>query len=69
MIDWRDQFLAKTDLGPEDNFHFVVLGNKCDLENREVSKEEAKELFEDKHGLAYYEVSAKEGQNIDQVFQ
>lgn len=33
--------MNKTDLGPEDNFHFVVLGNKSDLEHREVSKEEA----------------------------
>lgn len=34
-----------------------------------MTKEEAKELFEEKHGLAYYEVSAKEGQNIDEIFR
>ncbi len=69
VIDWRDQFLSKTDLGPEDNFHFVVLGNKCDLENREVTKEEAEQFFQSKHGLSYFEVSAKEDKNIETVFK
>lgn len=68
VIEWRDQFLAKTDLGPEDNFHFVVLGNKCDLENREVSQEEAEEFFQQKHGLTYFEVSAKDGLNVEFAF-
>jgi GTPase SAR1 family protein len=60
--------MNKTDLGPEDNFHFVVLGNKCDLEHREVSIEEAEDLFKNKYGLDYFEVSAKDGKNVDYVF-
>jgi GTPase SAR1 family protein len=60
--------MNKTDLGPEDNFHFVVLGNKCDLEHREVTIEEAEEFFKVKHGLDYFEVSAKDGKNVENVF-
>ncbi|MBI2785617.1 MAG: GTP-binding protein [Legionella longbeachae] len=54
-----------------DNDHVikVVVGNKIDdVENRSVSYAEAKELAE-KLGCSFIEVSAKTGQNINELFQ
>ena len=51
------------------NIKIILVGNKCDLESdREVKKEEAKE-FAKKYKLDFcYEVSAKEGINVEQLF-
>lgn len=45
---------------------FILVGNKCDL-NREVSKEEAENIAS-KYGLNYFEVSAKTGFGVDELF-
>jgi small GTP-binding protein len=46
----------------------VIVGNKSDLhEKRAVSKEEAVELSV-KHGLKYFETSAKTGEKVKDVF-
>jgi small GTP-binding protein len=47
VMEWKNQFLSKTDIDPRDGFQFVVLGNKCDLSAREVSTEEAQRFFSD----------------------
>jgi len=44
----------------------MLIGNKCDLEQRQVSNQEAMD-FANKHGLVYLEASAKTAQNVDQV--
>jgi small GTP-binding protein len=47
---------------------FVLVGNKTDQsKHREVTKEEAG-LFATRHGMDYYETSAKNGSNVDEVF-
>ena len=38
LDSWRDEFLIQA--SPRENFPFVVLGNKIDLENRQVSSNE-----------------------------
>lgn len=46
----------------------MLIGNKCDLENkRQVSKEEG-EQFAKAHGLVFMETSAKTAQNVDDAF-
>lgn len=49
-----------------EGFVFVV-GNKIDLQNREVSETEAREYCE-KMGAPYFEISAKTGDNVSQLF-
>ena len=46
----------------------VVVGNKCDLKEREVSKEDIK-LLTEHYGLCYFETSAKTGEKINNLFQ
>lgn len=36
MDSWRDEFLIQASPRDPENFPFVVLGNKCDMENRVV---------------------------------
>ena len=52
-----------------DNIIKILVGNKSDIENkRKVSKEEA-EIFSTQNGFVkYYETSAKEDKNIEEMF-
>ena len=50
-----------------ENTTLVLCGNKIDLENREVKKEEGEELAK-KEGMAFFEVSAKTEENIKNMF-
>ena len=46
----------------------ILVGNKCDLEEeRQVKKEEGKD-YAKKEKIKFYEVSAKEGTNINTAF-
>lgn len=45
----------------------VLVGNKYDYEQRQISKNEAKEIAL-KYGLHYFEASAKTGKGVDEVF-
>lgn len=46
----------------------IVVGNKCDREDRQVSKEDGQQLAE-KQELIFLETSAKENTNIEAAFQ
>ena len=49
-----------------EDFPIVLVGNKCDLEEkREISKEEGEELAK-KYGLSFYETSNKNNINIEE---
>lgn len=41
LDSWRDEFLIQASPRDPENFPFVVLGNKIDLENRQASRESA----------------------------
>ena len=50
------------------NILICLIGNKIDLENkREVSYEEGKN-FAEENDLLFFETSAKEGNNIQEIF-
>ena len=50
-----------------ENTTLVLCGNKTDLSEREVKKEEGEALAQ-KEGIAFFEVSAKTGDNIKNMF-
>ena len=45
----------------------MLIGNKCDLPERQVSKEEG-EAFAKANGLLFLETSARDATNIDNAF-
>merc|ERR1712199_64700 len=72
LDNWRDEFLIQASPKDPDNFPFVVLGNKIDVDggnSRVVSEKKAKAWCSSKGGIPYFETSAKEDVNIDSAFQ
>ena len=48
----------------------ILVGNKCDMKDqRRVFQDQAKELAQKNNGMKYYDVSAKENININDVFE
>jgi len=73
---WRDKFMLNSKGSSRrlpDNksppAFFVLLANKIDLEERVVTSEEIVTFCEENGGIQYFEVSAKEGINVDSVFR
>lgn len=52
----------------ENDVPMILVGNKIDLGQREVSKEEAEEVAR-KYDALYVETSAKTGENVQQTFR
>jgi len=72
LENWRDEFLIQASPTDPDNFPFVVLGNKIDVDNgnsRVVSEKKAKSWCTSKGGIPYFETSAKEDYNVEAAFQ
>ncbi|CAG0890869.1 unnamed protein product [Cyprideis torosa] len=69
LDSWRDEFLIQASPRDPENFPFVVIGNKIDLENRAVSSKRAQQWCQTKNEIPYYETSAKENVNVEQAFQ
>ncbi|XP_035681969.1 ras-related protein Rab-9B-like [Branchiostoma floridae] len=65
---WKKEFLYYADVRDPDNFPFVVLGNKCDMEDREVATEQAEAWCRENGDLPLYETSAKDAINVDTAF-
>jgi Ras-related protein Rab-1A len=63
------EWLKQIEKHAKENVFKFLVGNKSDLaEERKVTFEEAKE-YADKHDLPYIETSAKEGININELFE
>lgn len=45
----------------------VLIGNKCDVSERQVTEEEGKKMAQEM-GIEFFEVSAKEDVNIKETF-
>lgn len=69
LDDWYDLFLIQAGPRKSANFPFVVIGNKIDLENREVSAKRARQWCSCRGDLPYFETSAKRADNVEQAFQ
>ena len=50
------------------DFQKIVVGNKLDLENREIDKERAVKFCKE-HNLKYFETSAKKDINVERIFK
>ncbi|TPX55960.1 hypothetical protein PhCBS80983_g04900 [Powellomyces hirtus] len=71
LDSWRDEFLLQASPRDPDNFPFVVLGNKVDIEEskRQVSKKRAMTWCQQKGNIPYFETSAREAIDVEKSFQ
>ncbi|CAD6582464.1 MAG: hypothetical protein CYPHOPRED_002042 [Cyphobasidiales sp. Tagirdzhanova-0007] len=71
LDSWRDEFLIQASPRDPENFPFVVIGNKIDMEEsrRMVSQKRAMTWCQQKGNIPYFETSAKEAINVEQAFQ
>ncbi|THH16763.1 hypothetical protein EW146_g3923 [Bondarzewia mesenterica] len=71
LDSWRDEFLIQASPHDPENFPFVVLGNKIDMEEnkRQVTQKRAMTWCQSKGNIPYFETSAKEAINVEQAFQ
>jgi Ras-related protein Rab-7A len=63
---WYDDFLINAI--PHSKFPFVLLANKVDLDNRQVTKEEALQWCKSRNNMSFFETSAKDGTNVEEAF-
>ncbi|CAG9831079.1 unnamed protein product [Diabrotica balteata] len=68
LDSWRDEFLIQASPREPENFPFVLLGNKVDLEPRAISPKRAQQWCQSKNNIPYFETSAKDGLNVEQAF-
>lgn len=69
LDSWRDEFLIQASPRDPENFPFVVIGNKIDMETRAVTAKRAQQWCHGKGDIPYFETSAKEAINVEQAFQ
>ena len=65
---WKKEFLYYADVQDPENFAFVVLGNKVDLQEERVISTDEAQLWCDDNKIPYYETSAKDAVNVDAAF-
>lgn len=68
LDSWRDEFLIQASPRDPDHFPFVVIGNKVDLDAREVTPRQASQWCASKGGIPSFEASAREAINVEQAF-
>ncbi|XP_073682226.1 ras-related protein Rab-7a isoform X1 [Garra rufa] len=64
---WKKEFLVQACPSDPSGFPFIVLGNKIDLDYREVSTKQAQQWCSE-IGAEYFECSAKEDIGVDSTF-
>ncbi|XP_067848804.1 ras-related protein Rab-9A [Heptranchias perlo] len=67
--NWKKEFIYYADVKEPDNFPFVVLGNKIDVNERQVSTDEAQAWCKDNGNHPYFETSAKDATNVAVAFE
>ncbi|XP_076468470.1 ras-related protein Rab-9B-like [Babylonia areolata] len=65
---WRKEFLYYADIQDGVTFPFVVIGNKIDMEGRQVMSEDARSWCSASGNLPYFETSAKDSVNVEHAF-
>lgn len=69
LSTWCDEFLIQSTPSDPDNFPFVVLGNKIDVEEqRQVTEKRARSWCESRGNVQYFETSAKTADGVEEAF-
>ena len=67
---WRKEFAYYADIADDNvsSFPFVIIGNKVDVSERQVTTGEATEWCKQSGNLPYFETSAKDATNVEAAF-
>ena len=68
LTNWMSEFVLQGEVQEVESFPFVIIGNKIDINQRQVSTEEATEFCASK-GIPYFEASAKQDIGIQEAFE
>jgi len=68
-FDHLKNWLADIDKFAKEGVTKILVGNKCDLEQRRVISKEQGMEFAKKHNIEFFETSAKDCQNIQNIFE
>jgi len=68
LAAWKKAFLIQIGQENNDEFPMIILANKVDAENRQVTKSEVKDWCQKQH-VSFFETSAKEAINVDEAFK
>ncbi|XP_035744700.1 ras-related protein Rab-9B isoform X3 [Egretta garzetta] len=69
LSNWQKEFIYYADVKDPEHFPFVVLGNKIDKLERQVSTEEAQAWCMENGNYPYLETSAKDDTNVAVAFE
>mmetsp|Transcript_27332 Transcript_27332/g.63729 ORF Transcript_27332/g.63729 Transcript_27332/m.63729 type:complete len:215 (-) Transcript_27332:99-743(-) len=70
LDSWRAEFLLQASPRDPDDFPFVVLGNKSDLDSkRKVTATRAQQWCKSNNNIPYHETSAATAANVEAAFQ
>lgn len=70
ISNWKDEFLIQANVKNPENFPFVIIGNKIDVDESKkvISDKKAQQFATNLGNLPLFQTSAKEAVNIDQAF-
>ncbi|KAJ1675515.1 hypothetical protein EV182_001113 [Spiromyces aspiralis] len=70
LDNWRDEFLIQAAPQDPENFPFIVIGNKIDVDEskRMVSQKRAAAWCQAKGSIPFFETSAKEATRVEEAF-
>jgi small GTP-binding protein len=64
-----DYWIEQIKTNSQENIKMILFGNKCDLiDDRQIKKEEGEEYAKTKK-IKFFEVSAKDGTNVNEAFE
>jgi len=66
-FDWIIEWIDKLKLDNTSNMEIILLGNKIDLEGRQINKSHSQEIA-NKYNITLMETSALTGENVDEAF-
>lgn len=68
LDSWRNEFLLQVSPMEPEDYPFLCLGNKIDIDPESVTAKKAKQWCEER-GIAHFVTSAKDGTNINEAFE